>query len=930
MRANLKYDGQKGWLCLPYEYNAPVTDVCVADSKGKEKRIPIRLSVERVDLWMSYPLNDLSEGDLLLTSNGEAWLRAAYIGRKPAMQKRREMSRPRIHYMPVSGGMQNIKGIVKKQDEWHLTYIASPCILDNTFSEGTVMEIKSKDFLHWSVAEETSDKADGTALQIRKQKWWTGDIEEEWTFEDGDKEYTLARSHQERLDDCAGSGVLSVPAEIVNGRPRPAACLENLRVWERTWHNEAINKEFDFLMRFKAAPSRWPEISLLPKEDTVDDIQTKACEAELEIFAGQESELVIDFCGVKWKWDALEQNISCGKYRIKTPMKDGKIHLHMYSDMVVQEIFTGAEYALLVLQPEGPKKESYRIGSELVENINNESFCFPYNAEPYIKISAAGNSAVMQAGKVWGLRSVDYSEASSQMLEGAEKGEELFQCDHYTIYANCVEDKVYGPPLAWALNGGKTVLSPVRAKEEFAWRATPWGDMTRVINRTERWDAPEEHIYPKLHTKYPVLNAAFGIATDIMLKNRDEKYALPGQQGLMNAALFQGKGEGFGSWVRDTCHAAFRCQNLLAPQEIRESLAYISEHGFNNGEDCAAMPAIAAWDYYIATGDRQLLYEMLPGILRYAREADSRYNEEIHLVHADMCLAQDAFPEPENGGYCLGTEIAFSLMYQAVSKICREIGVEQEKGEEWGKKAESMLSSIRERYWNEEKSCFTSGPIGSEAYEKGWWEMTGAEMALWPRFGVSSDEQKKRFLDTIIKNPEACSDFGINWYPFRKEKNHFWRACWVSWTQGLADAASEAGNVDFLQRLIFGQVRNVLLNKSFHEVIDFDTGRAWRWPHLPWHAAAFIGYIVNSIFGIHYDKAGLYFTPLIPPIFEGSTLSDLRYRAASYDIYIHGAGKAYSIRLDGQEIKEAFGLDIQGKHRIDIYAGNINESNAEE
>ncbi len=163
----------------------------------------------------------------------------------------------------------------------------------------------------------------------------------------------------------------------------------------------------------------------------------------------------------------------------------------------------------------------------------------------------------------------------------------------------------------------------------------------------------------KLHTKYPVLNAAFGIATDIMLKNRDEKYALPGQQGLMNAALFQGKGEGFGSWVRDTCHAAFRCQNLLAPQEIRESLAYISEHGFNNGEDCAAMPAIAAWDYYIATGDRQLLYEMLPGILRYAREADSRYNREINLVHADMCLAQDAFPEPENGGYCLGTEIAF-------------------------------------------------------------------------------------------------------------------------------------------------------------------------------------------------------------------------------------------------------------------------------
>lgn len=37
----------------------------------------------------------------------------------------------------------------------------------------------------------------------------------------------------------------------------------------------------------------------------------------------------------------------------------------------------------------------------------------------------------------------------------------------------------------------------------------------------------------------------------------------------MNAAVFQREGEGFGSWVRDTCHAAFRCQNLLAPDEAR-------------------------------------------------------------------------------------------------------------------------------------------------------------------------------------------------------------------------------------------------------------------------------------------------------------------------------------------------------------------------
>ena len=139
--------------------------------------------------------------------------------------------------------------------------------------------------------------------------------------------------------------------------------------------------------------------------------------------------------------------------------------------------------------------------------------------------------------------------------------------------------------------------------------------------------------------------------------------------------------------------------------------SYISEHGFNNGVDCAAMPAIAAWDHYITTGDIQLLYEMLPGIIKYAEEADARYDEEMQLVHATMCLAQDAFEEPENGGYCLGTEIAFALMYQDVARICEVTGCYPERIKFWESRSKEMLASIKEKYWNEEKECFTSGPI---------------------------------------------------------------------------------------------------------------------------------------------------------------------------------------------------------------------------
>ncbi len=932
MRAELEHKAKKEWLCIPYEYEAPVISVTVSDKKGREKHVPVRLAESRVDLWMSYPLTDLAPGRITLSAEGENWLGASYIGMEPAREKRRETPRPRVHYMPPSGGITSLEGIWKQNGRWILSYTASPCMLEDVRGAETEAAAASVDLLHWEETQtegkERKPEENRRLSEVfsggraAEKAGWTGDVEEAAVIRDGRRIYSIARSFLGRLDSCAGACVLSIPAQVRDGKMAPASQTENLRVWERIWQNVGLEKEFYFPMRFKLAPGIWPEIRLLEKENTADDIRTEACEAEVEIFVGQERELSIELCGAVWRWEALEQTISCGSCRIKAPVENGRLHLHFFSDMVVQELFPGTDRAALILLPGGMQKKTYRIGSELVENINNDSFCFQYPAEPYIRINSSGASAYIVEAGVWGLRPVRYSEAGQKLLKGAEKGKTLFECCHYTIYENCVEDRIYGPPCAWALNGGKTVLSPVRAKEEFTWRATPWGDMTRVVNRTERWDAPRDSTYPRLWTKYPVLNAAFGLAADIMLKNRDERYALPGQRGLMNAALFQGEGEGFGSWVRDTCHAAFRCQNLLAPEEIRESLVYISERGFNNGEDCAAMPAVAAWDYYTATGDRQILFEMLPGIQRYAQEADQRYDGEMELVRADMCPAQDAFPEPENGGYCLGTEIFFALMYEAAAKICTETGCMEERREIWSARAAAMRRSIREKYWNPEKGCFTSGPVGSEAYEKGWWEMTGAELALWPRFGIASRQQRKIFLTTIRQNPGACSDFGMNWYPFRREKNHFWRACWVSWTQGVAVAAASEGDEEFLMKLIFGQVRNVLLNKSFHEVMDFDTGKAWRWPHLPWHAAAFIGYIVNGVMGVGYDADGLRLNPLIPEAFADSVLTGVKHRAASYTIYVHGFGRPCRTELDGIAVTGAFGRNMTGEHRIDVYAGN--------
>ena len=678
---------EENWLRIPYEENADPCIITISDSTGKKETIQMKVSKTRVDYWMAYPLKDFFGDDIQAEGPASRWINAIELSDEPEKQRRRELSKSVIHYMPPTGCIRELNSVKKAGEQWVLDCVTDPCSLTGNEENQTAMRLVSKDLLHWKSEENELEEIE---INCRKSDKWIGDVEKQIEFEEDGKIWILSQTAKKTCEGVASSNAISIPSIFSGEQIKPAAQMDNLRVWVRQWHNEHIDKKFEFLMRFRQGPDVWPEVRLLAPENILSDIQTKACEVELEMFVGQEPEIEFELCGVKWVWKALDQTLNCQGYKMKIPTEKGRLYLHFYRDMAIQELYADRKNAMLIVQDNGPKKEDYKIRSEQVENINNPSFYLQYNADPYFEIHTNGKTASVICLNIWGLRSTRYEEENRRLIEQEEKGQPLFKSESYTIYEKCVEDRIYGEPAAWALRGGKIVLSPVRAVEEFCWRDTPWGDMTRIQNRTERWDAPEDSAYPKLHTEHNVINAAFSLATDIMCQNRNKKYALPGQEGLMNAAVFQREGEGFGSWVRDTCHAAFRCQNLLAPDEARESLSYISEHGFNNGVDCAAMPAIAAWDHYITTGDIQLLYEMLPGIIKYAEEADARYDEEMQLVHATMCLAQDAFEEPENGGYCLGTEIAFALMYQDVARICEVTGCYPERIKFWESRSKEM------------------------------------------------------------------------------------------------------------------------------------------------------------------------------------------------------------------------------------------------
>ena len=714
------------------------------------------------------------------------------------------------------------------------------------------------------------------------------------------------------------SQVISLPAIVEENKLLPAPMLQNLRVWTRKFNGISIDGAFCFDARFRIAPGPWPDIRVLEKDNTVDDIKADAAEFELELFVGQDHHIDFDISGVTWRWEALTQTLHCKDYVIPLKQNQGRINLHFYCDKIGQTLFTQDGRAMLIVAEEGAGFNRHKI-VHAVENVNNESFAYGDYKDPYIRIVPSGNSTILLRMDAYGLRPAKYSKPTQDILDDLAPGKKLYQGKNYAVYENCVQDDVYGPPAAWTVKNGQEIISPVRTIEEFEWRATPWGDMTRVIDRGEVWKKPAgmEH-YPMLESGIPTLDATFALATGTLHLNSDPAYNLPGQRGLINAALFQGKGEGFGIWVRDTSHNAFRIMNLIAPQEIKKSLKHIMHSGFNNGVDSNAMPAIGVWDHYVATGDKPFLYETLPGILAFAKKADAQFDETKGLMHATMSPAQDAFEEPENGGYCIGTEIYYANMYLAVANILDTLGLHAQLASQYTARGEAILHNVKELYWNEEKGVYSSGPKGSEAYLGGQWEATGAELCVWPRFGIASPEQRRLFLDEI---DSKMSDFGLNWYPFQPEKNHFWGSCWVSWTLGIAAAAGREGKLGLLEKLIFQQIRNGLMIKTFHEVIDNDTGRAWRWPGLPWHSAGFTGFIVYGIFGLEYNVDGLQFFPAVPEVFTNIKLKNLRYRDAVLDFEVQGWGTAFDLYLDDQlSQNNALPADIKDHHTVRFIA----------
>lgn len=706
---------------------------------------------------------------------------------------------------------------------------------------------------------------------------------------DGDGKVYLAS-----VRGCGNETIVSLPFEKHEDEKglRPPARLKDLRVWKREWKYVKLQKSFKQALSFAILPSAWPDIRIVEPDQGLDYISSDQFEVELIIDGGREKCIHFELFGLVFQWDR-EQDIlihECWSCLIDNEL--GVLKMHMWIDPFGYELLCG-----------------------------DKVFCgiSPLDFKKSIRIEAEGMSANIVCMNVYGLRPSHFSsKIASEIANHTWSEKPIYHCSAFTIFPDRVEDYRLGEPPAY-IPKKNIIISPVRVIEEFEWRNTPWGDMTRVLRKGDRWETGRIPAgFPEMKTQYTVVEAAWNVALHTMATALDPAYALKGQKNMWSAGAFQGKGEGFGVWRRDAAQIILRCGTFFSRAATKATLQYVLKTGINNGVDGIFLPVIALWDYIQVTGDWQLLDKTWEDVKSSINSVDELFNHDLNLLQVERSTSNDAFPEKETGGYALSIQVYYAAALRAAANLAR-MRDQLEAATSWAMRAQAVGKSIHALYWKEAVGYYTSGPKGSAAFDIAAWETSGIESLLWDKLHTIDDGRKSSILFRM--QDVAWTEHGIRLFPYREDRNHFTHASWGVYSTGFAQAMAQQGALDDLWKLICQQIRLAVMYCTFYEVMDTDTGRCWRWPEQTWHAAGFISMFLYGVLGLHYDETHIWFEPHVPKELSNIRFSGLAWREATFTIQIQGWGAKKHMFLDGQAV-EKIPAASHGQHQLEILMSN--------
>ena len=430
--------------------------------------------------------------------------------------------------------------------------------------------------------------------------------------------------------------------------------------------------------------------------------------------------------------------------------------------------------------------------------------------------------------------------------------------------------------------------------------------------------------YPHLRSDYPLLDAIYNMSLEELQKDRRADGT------LMAGALWEGV------WTRDVSYSVVLSIAAIEPEAAKRSLMakvkrdrIVQDTGTGGSWPVSSdrmVWALAAWEIYLVTGDRDWLQQSF-NIVRNSAADDEHviFSQTTGLILGESSFLdwrEQTYPRWMNAvdiynAQALGTNAVHYRAYRILACMARALGLPSKS---YDQLADQIRSNVKKKLWLQSSGYFSQYLYGRQNLSASpRSESLGESLVI--LFDIATPEQQDR---TFASTP--VMEFGVPCiYPITPgipayHNNAVWPFVEAFWSMA---AAKRHNGTALLQGLasIYRASALFLTNK---ENFLADTGN-FRGTEINsdrqlWSVAGNLATVLRILVGMEFTERGLELHPVVPPELGGMrTLSDVRYRNAILSIRVEGYGATVrSMTIDGKKASSVVPPNLVGKHEVVI------------
>lgn len=404
------------------------------------------------------------------------------------------------------------------------------------------------------------------------------------------------------------------------------------------------------------------------------------------------------------------------------------------------------------------------------------------------------------------------------------------------------------------------------------------------------------------------------------------------------------------TWTRDVVYSIYFSYSWIMPEMSRRTLEKqtlknpseaLQDTGTGGSYPISTdrvVWAMAAWEYYLSTGDKVWLKEAYEGLRNTAlKDLHIAFDSNVNLFKGETCSMDwrthtypNWFTNVNIGeSFSCGTNALHFFLYRFLADAGNILKVPKEEQKLWNTTGEKLKQGINTHFWNKKQGLFDCY-LYPEFMDYVASQRVGCmSNGLASILGVASAEQ---INEVVEKFPMYAYGAAVLYPTIPDDFAYHNKSIWSVWQTPLMYAAKKVRNLAVTEHLMKSLIRQSALFLTHKENLTYDTGydcnTALNSDRQLWSVASYISMVYRILFGMELTPEGIHFNPMLPGwVGREIRLNNFKYRNAILNITVKGEGtKIASFTVNGKSQNMSYVLPSESKGVYDIVISLVKDS----